>query len=310
MKQLQLIALLCLAGSLSAQRLTASWSSDSMEIGQQVQLTIRIKPIIEKLNYKALEGEISCEMLSDRPAAASSRSSTLTTDGTMEVMAFRDTVFGTGNNRIWEGVYTVTVWDTGYYLFPVIYLPLKDSTYRIQPEVLTVNFVKRKYDDDIEEVEVDLPSRPWWWLSYWWVLLFPLAAGVIFWLRKRNSVKIVRQLSLKQRTIIGLQALRKQGYWKAGKFNEHYVEFSFLLRSFLSSRYDLNLMERTSYEAVLLLRARNVPPDTLQRIQYLFQESDRVKFAGDVPDEATILKSLAKMEELVIELSPLDIVNE
>jgi hypothetical protein len=116
-------------------------------------------------------------------------------------------------------------------------------------------------------------------------------------------------LSLQERTRIGLEALRKQGYWKKGQINEHYIEFSFLLRSFLSARYELNLMERTTYETLLLLRTKNIPEPTIGRIRRLLQESDVVKFGMAIPDEESIILGMNYFEQLIVELSPLELIQ-
>lgn len=304
MRLLPFIASLVVTGMLSGQELTASWGVDSCQIGEQVELRIRLKKAPKKVVYNPYSGEIPCEMSVD--------SSTLTFNGTLEIIQpFKSDTYTRGNESFWEGRYIVIAWDTGVYIMPRISVSLEDTVLTTgSSSKLTVSFTKKYIDDEIEEMVSEVPDDSWWWLrKYWWIGLFPLAALIVLLIRRRNSVKIVRQISLKQRTQLALEALRKQAYWKQGKLAEHYIEFSFLLRSFLSARYELNLTERTTHEALLLLSRKNIPAPTLARIRSLLIESDMVKFAKSVPEEQEILLSMVRMEELIVELSPLDLIE-
>jgi|GEM_PF-1524984 len=305
------IAFLLLSGSAIAQPLTARWSTDYCMIGEQVVLTIQFRKAPKTLKYNSYSAEVPCELKMD--------SSKLTQNGTLEIIGrFSDTTYKKKGEQIWEGRYTLTAWDTGVYIFPLILVDpgIGDTIYNVQPKPLTVSFVKKKIGNELDEVPVIVETDFWWWLKdYWWIgiillivvsILIPILVLRII---KRNKRRPAKLLSLKDRTLIALEALRKQAYWKTGKITEHYMEFSFLLRSFLSARYSLNLMERTTYETVLLLRSSNVPEETLLRIRKLLQESDMVKFAMGIPDEENILLSMTYMEQLIIELSPLELVE-
>ncbi|MES2557120.1 MAG: hypothetical protein V4604_13270 [Bacteroidota bacterium] len=298
------IAVLLISGQLSGQQLRTWWSVSNCEIGEQVVLIIQLKKSPKKVDFNPYSGEIPCEIKND--------SSSLTTDGTLEIIgSFKDTTYKKHGQQIWEGRYTLTAWDTGVYIFPVVQLALPDSVYSTQPPLLNVVFKKKKIGDELDEVPVIIETDYWRWLKdYWWTLLIPLAVFIVLWIRKRNNKPVVRILSLKDRTLLGLDALRKEAYWKKGDINRHYIEFSFLLRSFLSSRYGLNLMERTTFETVALLRAKQIPEPTLERIRLLLQDSDIVKFALGVPDEESIVLGMNYMEQLILELSPLELINE
>lgn len=305
MKSVLLIAFVVFSGTISAQQLRTKWSMDHCQIGEQVTLTITLSKAPKKIDYHPHTAEVKCEIRND--------SSQLTTDGTLEILgAFRDSTYTKKGNRYWTGKYTLTAWDTGVYVFPLIQLLVGDSVYSVQPGDLTVGFEKKKIEDELDEVPVVVEVDYFRWLRrYWWIGLIIAAIIAIVLIRRRNIKRrppIV--LSLKERTLLGIQALRKQGFWKKNQIDEHYIEFSFLLRSFLSARYDLNLMERTTFETISLLRARQLPEPTLERIRQLLQEADIVKFALGIPDEQTIVLGLDYLEQLVIELSPLELLHE
>ena len=302
MRFVAVIAFLVLSTTVFGQRASVKWDRSTIQIGEQAVLRIRIKNAPKKVQHSPLEGEISCGMRSD--------SSMLTVNGTLEaVRPFADTTYLKNNQQIWEGIYTVTAWDTGVYVMPMLSVGLPDTTLNIQAPDLNVVFSKQALDDELQEMTAEVPDEPSWLEKYWWLVFIPIAVMIVLLIRKKNHVRIVKQLSLKQRTQIAIDALKKQAYWKQGKINEHYIEFSFLLRSFLSARYELNLTERTTYETMLLLGKKGIPDDTLRKIRSLLQESDMVKFAKGIPGETETELSLLRFEELVVELSPLDIIE-
>lgn len=304
-----LVVILCFT-NFYAQKLNTSWTKTTCQIGEQTQLTIQFSGLpskkgkIKPIHYRELSGEIACEMRVD--------SSALIKEGILEIIgSFKDTSFTHSSQTMtWQGKYAITAWDTGVYIFPLIQIPFLDSTYSIQATPLTIQFTKKKIDDELDEFHAKLPEDNWRLVKkHGWIVALIGVIATLFWMRKRNTIQNEKQLTLQQRTQIALEALRKQAYWKTGQLEKHYTEFSFLLRSFLSVRYALNFMERTSKESIVLLQAKGVEKQTLQQIELLLNESDMVKFAKNAPDEELILNSLNRLEELIIELSPLDLIS-
>lgn len=288
-----------------SQQITAIWSHPRILLGEQSKLTIRISPVKDSVPYKPWSYEIPATLLSD--------SSNIGADGILEIVSeFSDTMTGKNGNRAWTGIYTVTAWDTGIYRVNPIIVPVGDTSLTIQPENLRVTFVKQKIGDEIFEFSDDVPEDPWYYLKkYWWISLIIVPLVVLFFLRRRFRVrKRFRQLSLKDRTLLAIDGLEKQAYWKKQQFVAHYSEYSYILRSFLSSRYGLSLMERTTTEAIADLRKRGLDNVTLDRIRELLDDSDLVKFAQNLPTEAFILETFERLRKLVIELSPLEVANE
>jgi hypothetical protein len=302
MKYWWIIALWFVAANVSGQKLTAAWSTDSCMIGEQVTLKIRLENAPKNVEYSQYSGEVPCRVGNGATA--------LTEEGSLEIIGrFTDSTWKKNGKNYWEGTYLLTAWDTGVYLFPPPTIVVNDSSYTVVPKRLVVSFVKKKVNADIDEVPVEIEFDFWRWLKkYWWAFAFPLfGLGVYIALKKSRRKKALRGKSLKERSLIYLEELRKKALWRSGKINEHYIEFSTLLRSYLSGRYEVNLMERTTHETLLLLRAKGLQKDTLERIRRLLAESDMVKFAKGIPDEESILLSLSYLEQLIVELSPLEL---
>jgi len=135
---------------------------------------------------------------------------------------------------------------------------------------------------------------------------------VIFYLKKVNRAgpeEIVSITSLKQRTLIAIGALEKAKLWEKGKLKDHFVELSFILRSYLTSRYNVSLLEKTSFETKLILSRKGLNEGTIVAIARILSESDMVKFAKSEPELMAILKVSTLAKQIVAETSPLEFDN-
>lgn len=300
MRALLILSFLVPAFSFS-QELSAKWTDKQLQIGEQTELKLILSNAPKKILYQPFSSAINCEMKVD--------ASSLTAKASLELLEnFTDTTFTRGGISYWEGTYRLTAWDTGTYILPLIRVALADSTLSVQPENLVVSFEKKPIGDGLEEVFEQYEEDKWLWLKKWWWLVFiPLAAVAIVLIRRKNEVKTVKTMSLRQRTQFALDALKKEEYWKKNQMEKHYMEFSFLLRSFLSARYELNLTEQTTYESMALLRRKGIEPGTLERIRELLSLSDIVKFAQGIPGDEETERGIRRFEELIVELSPLEI---
>jgi cell division FtsZ-interacting protein ZapD len=103
-----------------------------------------------------------------------------------------------------------------------------------------------------------------------------------------------------------VDALEKAELWKRDKLKEHFVELSYILRSYLTSRYDLNLLDKTTYETKLLLTAKNIDKEVIESILKVLNHSDMVKFAASKPGEEIVEKSFFMIRQLIVETSPIE----
>ncbi len=228
---------------------------------------------------------------------------------------FKDTILSKNGYKLWRGSYTITVWDTGYLVIPQATITYRDSITDFNVVLLTVKMPKLEEGQDIYDIKesfVEVENEYISWLkSWWWAILLVIAALVITWIyvRKANKPKPVpkKTLSLKDRSLYAIDGLEHARLWEKAQVKEHYIELSFILRSYLGGRYQVNLLEKTSHEAALLLTKLNLSPDTVQTIKMLLDYSDLVKFAKSTPTEFDILRNLAQARQIIAETSPLEI---
>jgi hypothetical protein len=298
---LSILACWCF-GAGFAQTKRVYWAEDSVRIGDKAQLTILIKNKPKKFDYNPISDIFICDI--------NHKGETLwKPGGELEIESFHDSTYTQKGIKYWKGVYTLIAWDSAKYRLPELWITWKDSTFSFRASNLYVGFVKKKVKEGIDEIPIEPEEDSWRLLKkYWWVLLI-VAVGVtigILW-NKRRKIQKSEELSLRERTLLAIKQLRRKEDWLHGKTKSHYVGFSAVLKMYLSSRYELNLMERTTQETITLLKLKGLDFTMIRRIEVLLREADMVKFAKTELDQLHIQSSLFRLEEIVTELSPLEI---
>jgi hypothetical protein len=139
-----------------------------------------------------------------------------------------------------------------------------------------------------------------------WVALVVLGFVIIRWIIKKKSKNSIEDtIDLQQQTIDAIIKLEEKQLWLHGKEKEHYSELSFLLRSYFSYCFELNLLEKTTNETMLLLKQLDIPPTKINEIQVLLNGADMVKFAKSKPEEDWNLSLLIRAKLIVQHTQPI-----
>jgi hypothetical protein len=284
-------------------------------IGEQTE-------ILYEFRFSEKDGQISFVPLKDKIKCLRSltkQSLAENDDCSLEIIKpFKDTLLKTGINYIWKGTYVVTAWDTGFVVIPPTTISTQDTVYEFNPILLKITAPlvqegKEIYDIKEQFIEIPKPKFYWFKKNSWWIISIGLAlvGFFIFKKLKRNfsSKEIVKELSLKEKTLLAINSLNEAKMWEKGKIKEHYVELSFILRSYLGSRYGLNLLEKTSYQSTILLLKKGLEKETVDTIRIVLNQSDLVKFAESTPTELEILKISSFAKQIVSETSPIEFEN-
>jgi hypothetical protein len=299
-----ILAVLGFTGLIQAQ-VTATWSINPAKIGEHVDLTIAVQAPAKQINYSPKTTFLACETKTQNQQLWKP-------GGELEILAFRDTTF-TKNKLVFTAyIYTVVAWDSALYRCVDQYLTIQDSNQLLSIPPLAVNFTKKKVKDGIFEIPIHAESDWWIWLrKYWWILVAVVLVviGTIWWNRNKK-IKAIEKLSLRDRTLLTINELKKKSDWKHGRIVNHYLSFSAVLKMYLSSHFELNLMERTTQETTLLLKQKKLNPTALKTISQLLFEADMVKFAQATLPDQQVEEGLDRFIELVNELSPLELPSE
>lgn len=293
-----------LTGWLQAQSLRVYWSDAEILIGQQTRLILEVEQATNNFQFDPVMGTIPCSM-------RNTGENLWQQQGELEVLAFRDTVIKKLGKSTWKGIYTLTAWDSAQYQFPLVRFRLNGKELTAQPAPLTVKFEKKKIDDDISEVAVDVSDdTPHWFFTWGWIALSLILSVVILflWNRRQRLAKQARK-TLKQRTLEELNRLSVPRDVSPENLAQYYVSFSGIIRKFLGERFELNLLERTTQETCLLLQMKEVDPSSITLVNELLQVADLIKFGKMTATTTLIRKQRADLEQLIHLLSPLELIE-
>lgn len=285
-----------------SQKIIVFWEKDTVLVGEKAVLHIEIHSKPKNLEYRPLSGSMTCE--------TKNKSDKLWRTGAqIDILEYHDSAHSIHGKSVWKAKYELMAWDTASYKLPDLWFVKGDTSLSKSVPIIHVLFKKKKVKEGLIEIDIS-PEEEWWgWIKrYWWILLIPLViiTIAILWNRKRK-LKPVKKLSLRERTLLAIAELKKKEDWNHGNEKAHYSAFTSILKSYIGVRFELNLLERTTQETKLLLNQAKIDPSIIERIDALLHEADMIKFAKMPVDDIQARSSLRKLEELIIELSPLDI---
>lgn len=301
------------------QQLSEEVSQDNILIGEPVSIKYIVKtPLTDTLAFPEKKDFIEARLKAQGGSLSKKGAEFELTE------AFRDTIIALGMNKKWIGEYIVTAWEDGEYIIPGPTISINDSTYRFDDLAIEVTLVAAKKDVDlygIRENYTEIPDVPfspmkfikqnWWWIV---IILGALLFGWLIarrrrWDREFENRENIRPMNLKVRTIKAVEALDKSELWNKNQMKEHFVELSYILRSYLTSRYTISLLDKTTEQTRIILTKQGLNDETVDIIARILSQSDMVKFAKSKPDMISILRQSTLVKQIIAETSPLDFDN-
>jgi hypothetical protein len=195
----------------------------------------------------------------------------------------------------------ITSFDSALYLLPMF--PVIDGVDTLFSNQVALKVVSPDVDVDNPEKYYDIKTiwKPPFVLSDYYALIY----GVLFTLfiicvigyfvqKMRNrkpkdvEVKAVLKLPPHEQAIRELKKIREQKLWQQGRNKEYYTEVTDTLRRYITSRYGISVMERTTAEILEIIRDEEPGnKEVLNTLKQVLQLSDFVKFAKlhPLPDE-------------------------
>jgi hypothetical protein len=303
----------------SSQQLLEEISHDNILIGEPVSIKYIVKtPMSDTLAFPEKRDIIKARF-KDQGGSLSKKGAEFEI-----IELFRDTIIALGMSKKWIGEYIVTAWEDGEYIIPGPTISINDSTYRFDDLAVEVTLVAAKKNVDLYEIRenyTDIPDVPfspikfvkenWWWIA---ILAAALILGWLIarrrrWDREFENRENVRPINLKDRTIKAVEALDKSELWNKNQLKKHFVELSYILRSYLTSRYSISLLDKTTEQTKILLTKQGLNDETVDAIARILSQSDMVKFAKSKPETISILRQSTLVKQIIAETSPLDFDN-
>ena len=273
MKRL-LVVLLILGWSSVQAQVTARWDTTEQVVGGMV----------------VLEAEFAGEEMAVKPDAVSA------------LLWLSEEVDSTGENTVYR--WTAMAVNTG---------EVRLEGWAVEPLVIGFLPAMEGLEKEQDRAPIDVPFSLWWWiLAYkWWLLAGALAlagAGYLWrnWTPKTEEIQEepVPEDNPFEVAMQALEAMRADRPWEKD-VKQYYVALGDLVRHYLRIRSGLPLSEKTTEEALALVKMKWT---AAQREDYAFimSRADVVKFAKGTMDVDTHLGCLAKAEALIVEFKPED----
>ena len=314
MKYFLSIVLLLVAPLFWAQEANTVLSKSEIEVGEKITLTYYLRYNQEKdFLFNLNKSKIICEKMNKNGSFIQDSSA-------FEILSpLKDTIIKEPNQKLWTGIFEITVWDTGTYKIPDFSVQFNNQNVSFPSAIFKANLAEKKDSTelfDIKEEFAQLPSdvlgnneksfnNRYLWLLIW-VALVVLGFVIIRWIIKKKSKNSFEEtIDLQQQTIDAIIILEEKQLWLHGKEKEHYSELSFLLRSYFSYCFELNLLEKTTNETMLLLKQLDITPTKINEIQVLLNGADMVKFAKSKPEEDWNLTLLTRAKLIVQNTQPI-----
>jgi hypothetical protein len=232
----------------------------------------------------------------------------------LEILSYSDTIIDAGGSKLWRANFKLIPWDTGTLVLQPLPYSVDSQMNYFTSILVQSTFVPAKKGVRIYDInESNTPFKKelvWAELisKYWWIPLLLLLIGlsiVVYKKRTKASPIEPESLTLKQQTLQSIEKLVAKQQWSTDQ-KLHYTELSFILRWYLSSRYNINLLERTTFETILLLKALKLDEYLITQISLIFKEVDAVKFANSELPASDHEKLIEWSKEVVIISSPVE----
>jgi hypothetical protein len=235
----------------------------------------------------------------------------------LEILNYHDSTLSEGNNARWYADFQMVAWDSGSLILAALPIRINDENENFSAILVESNLVKPKKGVplyDIKESFAPLKKKfifKEFMQDYgWYILVFVVLLVGIFVYQKRKHAKkpIPKVATLKTQTLESIEKIHEKAHWKVDQ-KVHYTELSFILRWYLTSRFNIRLLERTTQEAKILLELKKLEPHLIVRITDVLNQTDAVKFANVQLTEEMHLLLIEQLKEIVILTSPIEIAD-
>jgi len=209
--------------------------------------------------------------------------------------------------------YTITTYFLGEFEIPSVeinYIDDNGNKGYIKSESMVVKVIpieRRPGDkDDIRDIKKPIYVKNYT-LLYILIALFILGliAVVVYLFLKNRKREVSKEEIEKQREPEDIEAMKKidelvsKQYIEQGMIKQFYFELSEIIREYLSRRYKIATLERTSYEIMTDLNKLLFDKELIKKFDYFFNESDMVKFAKHIPDKNQLKSIVPDAKELI-----------
>ncbi|MDB3905537.1 hypothetical protein N9335_03585 [Crocinitomicaceae bacterium] len=235
----------------------------------------------------------------------------------VEIVSFSDSLVTLNELSQVIRSYNLIVWDSCALSLIGFEYSILDSIVRFPPVYVNVSYYDSK--EGVELMDIEERFHNWnkdnkdnksesdsTWLITVLIIVIVTLLGLFFFIlwRKRNNREDNKK-SLQESTLEQIKILENEELWRNDLLKEHFVRFSHLLRSYLTSRFGISFLDKTTQQSILLLDSLSIEETLKIKILQLLKNSDLVKFADSNIEDRTILVLFEDLRFIVIQTTPI-----
>ena len=206
----------------------------------------------------------------------------------LEIIGTKDSSYLRNNKIFSQREYTIVGWDSCELSLDGFEYMLKNKILKSQKVYLNVSFYDTVEGIEMYDIKESFSS---WKVSgkgsviLFWILVILafilVLISILFWSKRffKNPKKMEHMLPLQERILSDINQLYSEELWLNHKLQEHFVRFSYLLRSYLTERFQISFLDKTTYQSKIILKKIDINESTRTKIDELLTASDFVKFA-------------------------------
>lgn len=236
----------------------------------------------------------------------------LWTDVTVVKQAIPQTTTNADGSLTTTQAIDVRLFTPGAFETPAVVISLSDATgnlseVNVASTAVSVASVLIEGDTTLRDIkpQANLPLNNWFYLLA--VVPFLLIASYFLLRKLRKPALVVDNRLPHERALDDLALVATMNLPEDGRFKEHYTLISDTLRHYVSQRYNIDILERTTIEVKGIIRQTNIPIDAAKEFIKLLEESDMVKFTEIKPRIADAHLILNVATQFVEYTKPVDI---
>lgn len=208
-----------------------------------------------------------------------------------------DTIAGKDGFVTVNQVFTITSFDTGYYLIPPVAIKYKENNQsdeilmtESEPFLLNVFSIPVDLSQPIKPIKGPIAVPVTFMEMLPWILLV-LAIGATIWFLAKRKKKAAPITIFKPKpklpphviALDELEKLKREKLWQQGLIKDYYSRLSEVIRQYIEDQYSIPAIESTTYDTMQLVRRKGLGLESIKLLQDLLELADLVKFAKAKP---------------------------
>jgi hypothetical protein len=169
-----------------------------------------------------------------------------------------------------------------------------------------IKSVLKSEDKDIKNLKdlVPLKGNPLFLLKYVFIFLAVgiVALTIIFFIKKRKNkkkVELLPHLSPFEELEQQIKELMEKKLFEAGKIKEFFISLINIIKYFLYRQYQFNAEDLTTTETLTILEKKESETSIFEKLEFLFNISDLVKFAKFMPSSDELKGVMQKTNHML-----------